>query len=116
MPKMRKTRVVREMDGNTFIGGITSHREQFWCERCGHIQWASYTSSDHNMCDYKDHIKCEICGNNKMKSKSDIEFEIVFLPSVIHMTKRTGKDPKQFIGELARWKNIIQQMELRKCD
>ncbi len=102
------------MDGNTFIGGISMHREQFWCEKCGHIQWDSYVSSDRSMRDYKDHIRCEICKSNKMKSKSDIELQIMFIPAAIHMTKTCGKDPRKLIGEEAHWKNIIQEMKLRE--
>lgn len=99
-----------KMDGNTFIGGITSHREQFWCEKCGHIQWASYTCSDIH--EYKDHIKCEICGSKKMLSKSDIESNLSF----IHIMNGEGKNTREIIGREARWKNILQEMKLRERD
>jgi len=66
------------------------------------------------MRDYKDHIECEICNSKNMKSKSDIESKIWMLPSFIHIMKCNGKDPREIIGEEARWKNILHEMKLRE--
>ena len=47
------------MDGNTFIGRFTSHRDQFYCKNCGSIFWGSYTSGMMSG-DNKDHLQCII--------------------------------------------------------
>lgn len=102
------------MRGDTFIGGITSHRDQFYCEKCGHIQWNSFISGMYDY--YTDHIKCEICGSKKMKSKSDIRCILPFMHGLVHLAKdTTGKD-RETIGEIAHWNNILHEMELRQND
>lgn len=99
------------MRGDTFIGGVTPHRDQFYCENCGHIQWNSFVSGMFD--DYTDNIKCDICGSKQMKSKSDIRLELPFLHNLlVHAEITTGKD-REIIGEIAHWKNVLYEMELR---
>lgn len=78
-----------------FIGGVTIHRDQFYCKNCGHIQWAVFTEYG------SDHIMCEVCNCDHMVSK-------------LYITKRLWMKGIIPEVEITKMKLILHEMELRE--
>lgn len=101
------------MNGNTFIGGITSHMDQFYCNNCGHIFYASWTEGSHG--EHKDHIKCEICGSKDVQSRYDIELELSMSNMWVRMAMSI-ESYKVAVGYIGKLRNILYVMDLRKYE
>lgn len=94
------------MDGNTFIGGITSHRAAVWCKNCNHIQWIHFVARFD--IDDRDDIKCEICGHSPLKIPQDVEHDICMEEMFNNISPKT---PQEHLGKIGKLKNVLNRMQ-----
>jgi uncharacterized C2H2 Zn-finger protein len=80
--------------GDTFIGGVTTGRDEFICEVCGYKYWASFIR-EFGVPDYEN-VRCPNCqilgrGKSKEERKRDKEWDELFekiIPTIKKLKER----------------------------